>query len=421
MRHIIVFSALSAAFLSVGCSFIDDFDEFRGLVCDGTTPILVDGQCVQCETSADCGGGICTAANVCVECVGDADCTQANAPYCVESQCVTCVNDASCDTLAFPRCRPDMSACVACLSDADCGSDRCDPSTFTCVSCLQDADCVPDGLLRCTSSRTCVACSSNADCTDGNAPFCSGAGSCVSCLQDSDCTDGAAPRCDTTMGQCVACLTNFDCTSATASECGSDGQCGGCTSNFGCGQFVDAPNCLVGTGCVECRPLEDDCSGFSCDPDSNECTTTAIGSRPQCDSCVASSECPTGTACMDHGLAQGCYPLPTNGTCPRVFADLSFGPTAEGVSVGYCKPRKAYCEAIRLLDGLTSGAPTTCTGNSQCAAVQGGVCRSVTGFASNVCTIGCDFESDCPADLGTGQCSTAGSGGVTYCSASDTP
>jgi Cys-rich repeat protein len=123
-------------------------------VCDTTSY-----QCVQCVTSADCGGGgdagrptLCTAQHTCtLGCNGDDDCAQNP-------------TRRHCDTAT--------SLCVQCASSADCGQQApyCFTDTGTCVTCLTDANCANSGGV-CNQQFHICACTQSSDCQQGQQCF----------------------------------------------------------------------------------------------------------------------------------------------------------------------------------------------------------------------------------------------------------
>ena len=192
---------------------------------------------VECLSDTHCSGASprCdVATNICVECLGVADCNDAN--ECTTDACTAnvCSNTANavgsacaggvCDGAAPPM-------CVECVADAQCSGSTplCDTASSACVACLSGSDC-SDGNQCTMDMCTAGICSnpaeaSGAACTGG---FCDGAAMC-----DPTCGDGmqvGAETCDdgnTTSGDgCSAlCRTEggFMCT-GTPSVC--DAVCG---------------------------------------------------------------------------------------------------------------------------------------------------------------------------------------------------
>jgi hypothetical protein len=152
--------------------------------------------CVQCVTSADCGGAtpVCTIAR-CAECADDSDCDSGAAchprdhrcqPACgvdadcptdaslcdATGRCVQCRSDADCSA-ARPVCDPDRGRCSQCLDRSDCSSDKpaCDLQTGDCRECLVDADCPTDRACK-PDQRCGTPCLTDDDCSAADGPVC---------------------------------------------------------------------------------------------------------------------------------------------------------------------------------------------------------------------------------------------------------
>jgi Cys-rich repeat protein len=100
----------------------------RGGVCD-----TVAGQCVECLTTADCGGQKCdVASHSCVDCLANADCP-IDAPACSSGHtCGTmCATSADCSN-GQPVCQTSSHSCVECLVNADCGAGGVCQADLTC-------------------------------------------------------------------------------------------------------------------------------------------------------------------------------------------------------------------------------------------------------------------------------------------------
>jgi hypothetical protein len=123
------------------------------------------GVCVQCITSADCGGAqpACDSeSGRCVECVDSTACSGAT-PVCdtAAQRCVGCLGDAECEPLG-EVCLVEEQRCVQCRTDAQCpvsGDDDervCHPVEHRCVECLDDDDCRLDPEKpRCSAELEC--------------------------------------------------------------------------------------------------------------------------------------------------------------------------------------------------------------------------------------------------------------------------
>lgn len=155
-----------------------------GNACGGETPICIvpTDTCVQCTTNNDCANSVCdlttkscveclrdqdcsdwvclagatTEDNACVECKGNAECTQADASRCnASNDCAPCAADADCSHLQDLR-QCVSGTCRECTTeteDADCGGNVCNPTTHVCTN-------VPIGntgqLRTCVSDTQCA-------------------------------------------------------------------------------------------------------------------------------------------------------------------------------------------------------------------------------------------------------------------------
>lgn len=211
--------------------------------CGGSTPVLYNGACVECDASHACSAQrFCNlTSHTCVPCLSSAQCTLATAPVCDSTNHI----------------------CTGCTTDADCagrnGTRACDTSTGSCVACASDADCAatPAKPLCAASTHTCVACTSTAigstDAADrrctalaSTTPYCvlSGTqtGQCRAC-DPAQATTGSAQRgCEGAF--CVA-------DSATCQLCDP-------TSNTGCVAGI----CRVLAGTYACVGAEADPGAF---------------------------------------------------------------------------------------------------------------------------------------------------------------
>lgn len=108
-----------------------------GFGCSGETPLCAEdgprkGQCIACtaKDSSACGGvtPLCdSAANTCVGCLADADCSDGAAPVC-DSDTGTCRGCSATEECQSGVCDTDADEaegqCVECLVDSDCGAEQ---------------------------------------------------------------------------------------------------------------------------------------------------------------------------------------------------------------------------------------------------------------------------------------------------------
>ncbi len=227
----------------------------RDAGCAAATPICDESgvvpECVECLSSADCGGGICDlTTNTCAPCVDSAG------PGGIDSGCMA----------ARPACNVarDPNMCVECVSDLDCdGTNVCDVGTNICVPCLNTA---PGGGIDSGCSPT--------------APICGGTGVVASCVEcevssaaiDAGC-DATLPICNVAgvAPDCVECTTDSHCDAGTV--CGPANTCvPGCASDADCVPTPETPVCDTDARvCVEC--IDDSmCDGITtCDTATNTC------------------------------------------------------------------------------------------------------------------------------------------------------
>jgi hypothetical protein len=218
-------------------------DQDGGSFCDG------NGNCVECNSDAQCDMGEVCVANECVadvECMIDDDCGVDE--ICVDNDCVSdpdvFCNEGLCATNETARANC-VQAFLACLAGEPVNEEECiGLGLAQCnVECIIDGDC--DAGEVCTDG-TCVPdveCNMDSDCDDENqctANTCAD-GTCVYPSLDPDvsCDQDGGSFCDGD-GNCVECNN--------ALQCPGGGECKvpACESNA-CG-LADAPD---GTACLD--------------------------------------------------------------------------------------------------------------------------------------------------------------------------
>ncbi len=366
MRRVLI--SILVGLLGPGCDVAvrecaDQTECFGGEVCrDGTCIAAVDtpdggpdnpdtapdsDQPTNCRTDEEaCGFRVCNVSTgQCEDCQRDTQCDDGEI-------CDTLTGECTCDD-GFHACG---ASCLSDSSPESCG-DRCEPcpevegGEATCTEGQCGTNCLPP-LKKCGDDcpfeRVCVECKSDPDCTSNDAPACVD-GDCVQCERDADCT------------------------------------------------HLDEKVCHEGA-CVECTVGQPEaCDQTSCDPATNECTNTAIGSLDWCDQCVADVECPAQTRCVPmeykgtlrpHGYCleqadDGCNTIHT----VTVQRDSLSGIVGEF----YCTIREdlTTCEAVQDF-----GRP--CDQDDDCG-VEGsndGKCRNFDSM--DQCTIPCVNTEECP-------------------------
>lgn len=312
-----------------------------------------------------CGGGnVCDASTMCVACVDDAPIG---------------MTDSGCSA-GLPSCDTSGGApmCVECLGDGDCsGGLVCDPGTNTCVTCQDTA--AGSGIdMGCNAAMPvcddtvatpiCRECVEDTHCASGER--CNASFECeFFCDDDTDCAGMPGMTvCDVGSGSCVACTDDMSggamdtgCLAA-APLCDESGAAPVCVACFddvnggmdvGCG--VDSPVCdESGTPvCVEC---EDDsvAMDFGCEAGMPVCNEVAAGG-PTCQECILDGDC--------SGVGEGCSP---SGMC--VFTCTMDGDCTDP-STPVCDTGPGVCVEC-LLDDDCAGRQT-CTTVRTCTLPDG--------------------------------------------------
>ncbi len=211
---------------------------------------------------------------------------------------------------------------------------------------------------------------------------------------------------------------------------GSGGEAGSGGSGGSAGSGGDGGS--GGGAAAECTPETElaDCGVKSCDPRTSACTTTDVGSRETCETCVADSECgEVGSPSEEHRCVAMFYPpgerFPDDetGFCLKVFAPggceqpyairISDRESLSGDPLeSYCGINEdlATCEAVRALinnercDG----------GNDQECPQPSGLCREV-GNLQNRCSYACSGVAQCDEAPNPGSTCGSSGGSDKYC------
>ena len=403
---------------------------------DGGTPWCNTdtSSCVQCLSTADCGGnpnkscvgnacvynqGTCgqnsdcastptlpvcdTTQSMCVGCLTNADCPNGQdctpLEVCQTPAPATCSSDADCradgGTGATPHCDTSSGTCVQCLTTAQCPvGDACEAEVCeTMAPCQADFDCVFPGLTHCdTSTEICVQCTDPSQCLSGQNCV---NDACTVCTSDTDCTTSAiGPHCDTTTGGCAVCTESSECPGnqvCTADTCCVAG--GQCCSDADCANNINGDSyCLVSTGmCVQCRVSSqcvfglfcqhNVCGQFMCQGDS-DCVGNSAGgvcdtSNGQCVQCTSTetSACTGGLVCQ----ANVCSPM----TCAT---DLDCASNATGT----------HCDAV-------SQTCVQCAQDSDCTAGQSCLAGKCAADPACMHTADCTVATDVCVPFETGN------------------
>ena len=256
---------------------------------------------------------------------------------------------------------------------------------------------------------------------------------CVACTegQVEYCTaQGLA--CNTELFRC-ACATDANCTAIDAAKCDLEtNACVPCDSRDQCDDVDGLPGvknaCNDDGVCVDCTPESESetCPDLkACNPRTEKCTDTQVGSLDVCDKCVADSECsdngdPTATYRCVLMTYEG-VPFPddqtgfclktTAGGCVRPYTVTLFDRSSlsdPSVEDDYCgiEEDRVTCPAVRAL--LTDAE---CPDGTDDECKISGICRAV-GSVMNRCTYLCDLPVQCPAGAPANTCGTGGTGGA---------
>ena len=382
---------------------------------DGTQPPVTTGSlCQPCVGDEDCGGGgaICTPlpeGDFCTSaCGSNNDCPSGylciqitnEAKQCVPglyNKCPGCLING-CPPGEF--CHQSEDACMAvagecgdCVTDAECGPGgrcfklgsgvrKCVPECGEGEACpaasscgTMDGDngtkdvrvCQPGGTACCFGD-TCAVC----DCSgEPINQYCGVNGNCVECTNSSHCTDPTHPTCEDEM--CVA--TNCPAERPVPCSIHPSGCCA-CTNDTHCEE--PTPYCDAGTG---------DCSDIDCDCVAPYPACITVDGQVMCVECANDGHCLAGCTCDLNDY-----------TC--------------------MKPDGSLCSS----GGGTTAECTGCTGDADCAPVEGldlkcnvdsGCCFDINGKCDNVAAF-CPAGSACTGvmDIVGLDLSALGGGGM---------
>ena len=271
-------------------------------------------------------------------------------------------------------------------------------------------------------------------------PVCLNDTECVQCAggedEDKYCTD-RDQVCDVENYVCVDCLTNAQCAAPDASRCNTDdNECAPCKTSEDC----DDVQGLAETGnicdeglCVQCTPETEGqtCpNNTSCDPRTNTCTDTVVGSLLVCDECVADNECgDDGKPSNAYKCVPMYYPdeqtrfpndetgfclksIELGGSCTNPYRIvLTRTSLSDAAPEDYCGINEdlTTCPAVRALLADTPCNPVN--GDQDCPQ-PAGLCRELPGMVDR-CTYLCSSIVECQIPGAT--CGSSGSGSDDYC------
>lgn len=254
--------------------------------------------CNRCDTSADCPStapACDTTAHRCVECVSSADCGGGSEPACdtVTQTCVACMGNGDCPNPNQPACDTTTHSCVQCTNNSQCDpfmGPVCDPATHKCRQCAMDSECTA-GVC---AGGVCTECKNDAQCS-GAKPHCGSMGFCIACVNDSECAPGVC-----SFGSCCG-----------VNACANNGVKCGSTVDLGCiFQPISCGVCSAQNLCVngDCKPKPTNtCVAASC-------ASKKCGYFPEKNAydCIAGASYCTDTKACDAGYK--CAKTTVNGS-----------------------------------------------------------------------------------------------------------
>jgi hypothetical protein len=386
-----------------------------GAQCD--TGFCVDGVC--CSTSS------CGTCQQCNTATSPGTCaTITNAPD--PDNCTgdyTCNSAGQCLLVAGQPCPTGNGACAggSCVNGVCCSS-ACTSACDVCAKALgapADGTCGPaaagysgnplcsGGYLCNGTSPTCPAsCSADADCATGY--YCDANGQCAAQKPQGGTCSGTAGT-DCLQGNCRECATG-NCVDGICCNSSCSGACNVCSKALGASADGTCSTAPAGyAGSPTCAP-------YSCSGASGSCPT----------GCTSSSQCSTGSFCMNGG----CQGTETAGQACGTGAACASGFCVDGVccnsactgqceacdvadSTGTCTPVAGAPHGTRMACPAGSAtdpcAAAVCDGNtrSSCAGFAGSsvTCRQAT-CTEGVATLpaSCNGMGACPAPV-TKNCS----------------
>jgi hypothetical protein len=305
-----------------------------------------DAPFVPVDTGPPCNGGCC----------GHADCPL-SAPVCnAANQCVGCTADQNCSGRSATACNTTTGVCVQCTKSSQCNGTKatCDLSKNICVGCTQRSDC--PGTCQTCIGGTCVAlknaddpskctgtCDSAGECKAKKGQKCSSvAGGCITgttCAPDDTCCDracsGSCEACDlaTALGTCTVLAAGSD-PHAGHAPCSGTGTCAGAC------QGASNGSCTLPTGT---------CGTSSCTGTTYQVAGTCnqgTCSMPAAVSCKIGATCSAG-ACACPGGTADC-----NSTCANLDSDpKNCGACGHDCLGGPCVG--GFCKPYKLADVTT--------------------------------------------------------------------
>jgi hypothetical protein len=413
--------------------------QMGGKVCDG------GGQCVACNSGADCGAasGACKV-NACENkaCVeksidkqpappdaqkpGDCNTVMCNAGVPTKSaldsdlpvdgkSCTqdVCMNGEASHPAepAGAKCNEDggkvcdgKGACVQCAVDGDCAMGTC--KSGKCEGCSMAQTCLSLGLSCGTPSDGC-----------GNPLNCSGAKNGFE--TDVDC-GGPVAKCATRCAKGKSCSMDSDCESnhcaqgvccdeACSGKCqsckkvdtgGDDGMCGYVKSGLDPIGECDAQGTTCSAGILKsdfkcdgsgaCKSNASvSCNEYKCDAQGKKCMTT----------CTAHADCAAGHYCTGNSK---CEPKQADGKLCSAGVECASGHCYDGVCCNsFCSGACEACVAVYTgkADGICApvakgtdpkaacGATKTCDGAASCKSKNGQSCAAAAACASGFCPV----------------------------------
>jgi plastocyanin len=342
-------------------------------------------------TCASSGGSVCDGAGNCVACNTDADCagntsgnTTCSAHACVAPKCTDTVQngfetDVDCGGIASGSGCNTCADGKHCAVNTDCGSSSiCKVGVCTAVSCT---DTVKDGTETDVDCGGATCRGQNKLCAVGKT--CAVSADCASLFCNPSTLKCATPTCTDTFANGTE--SDVDCGGTCATKCANGKLCGGgtdcasgvCNSGI-CGTLALGIACTTGANCG-----------------SGNCVDGVCCSASSCSSCQACS-----ATLKQDGLTNGLCGNVKDGTDPHTSCPVQAASTCG--NTGTCTA--GAC--TQYAPGTACGTSASCASSNQFTPAQtcpgaGAACSTVSAAACSnnlVCADGTSCKSSCNAD-----------------------
>jgi MYXO-CTERM domain-containing protein len=211
--------AASCHYYSVGNGNAATFDAVFAAIQNASSR-----SCEECQSNNGGGGAFA--------------CPTAGAPKCVNGNCVQCASTADCAGIPGTVCNPSTNTCVGCVTSVDCPGSApiCNPQHICITNCITSSECPGDAPICNPASKVCVECVVNGDCPAGE--ICNSVGKCVL-------SDGGTKDSGTDGGKTDGGLPGPD-----SGASGDGGASGGDGGSRGAEAGLDDTDSIEGGGCA---------------------------------------------------------------------------------------------------------------------------------------------------------------------------